>query len=850
MANQITKIVVRNGTDSERRTANLTGVTFTLGEPGYCYDTQRLYIGNGVAGGVPVGIRNLGNVTNLFGSYLNTGFSQEAYIVLTSKGAEAGDILFEQSTKTIWSLSARSNFTNSVPLTSDFVRYDTPTLINDTQFFYDNASRLNLIDQGISVTNLNSNVADGITLVKPDINSPISIAPGTISNGVANTNFKFIGANSLYLNVRDNDASPEVVSVSPGQVIGRSASSTLTACNINSVLYSANWSPGPGLVITPYTNTTSILFDMSYLACGTRFFINRSTTINGDLSCTGDFAFDANLFLGGDSTFLGTIFMPNATAPADGLILGGDAALYRSTTETVRTDNSLSVGADLTVDRNMLVAGNATLGNASTDITTLRGYVRVADSPMLFGTGDASYDTNLYRSAANTLKTDDSLIVETNLTVNGDTALGSASNDTTVIRGDVKIADSSSTALIFGVNNASYDTNLYRLTTSTLKTDGSFVTQGNLQVNGEATLGSGSAAVNIVRGTLYLYEGTGASKAIQFGDNAGGYDSNLYRISSGSLRTNSSLTVDGGLTVGGSTITLGNANTDETTLRGFVKIADSAQNRAILFGTGDASYDTNLYRSAPGVLKTDNDFVIGNNLTVQGTLSTAAGKDLNVGGDLTVVNNTTLGDANTDTTILRGFVKIADSAQNRALVFGSGNASYDTNLYRSTTSTLRTDGTLSVNSYLLLGNEDTNLYRQSANVLRTDDNLSVGGVLYFDNNDTNLYRSTANTLKTDNNLIVSGDLSVTGAINSTSAGVFKNMATFASQRISAGTIPLFRATYDMQLLSAPVVTATGGTPTFSPTLSNGTTIAAGTLVSMTAGSVLTNVCISFGYKYT
>lgn len=54
----------------------------------------------------------------------------------------------------------------------------------------------------------------------------------------------------------------------------------------------------------------------------------------------------------------------------------------------------------------------------------------VAAGGILFGS-----DTNLYRSAANTLKTDDSLTVDINLTVNGNTTLGDASTDTITATG-------------------------------------------------------------------------------------------------------------------------------------------------------------------------------------------------------------------------------------------------------------------------------------------------------------------------------------------------------------------------------------------------------------------------------
>jgi hypothetical protein len=96
---------------------------------------------------------------------------------------------------------------------------------------------------------------------------------------------------------------------------------------------------------------------------------------------------------------------------------------------------------------------------------------------------------------------------------------------------------------------------------------------------------------------------------------------------------------------------------------------------------------------------------------------------------------------------------------------------------------------------------------------------------------------------------LSGNLDVTGSITSPTFGALKNMATFASPRINAGTIPLFRATYDIQIITSVIKNATGGAPSLSPAITLNSVVPAGTLVSLIAGTSLTNVDISFGYKY-
>ena len=201
-----------------------------------------------------------------------------------------------------------------------------------------------------------------------------------------------------------------------------------------------------------------------------------------------------------------------------------------------------------------------------------------------------------------------SLSVGTNLSVNGNTTLGDANSDTTTIRGNVKIADSSATALQFGTSDGTYDTNLYRTAADTLKTDDSLIVDTNLTVNGNTTLGSdANDTVTIKAGPVILESATSIADALQFG--SGANLANLYRVSNDQLKTDDNFEVGTNLLVDGNS-TLGDANTDTTTVRGSLKLLDSTQTTAIDFGDG-TSYDTNLYRSTSNTLKTDDNFVVG-----------------------------------------------------------------------------------------------------------------------------------------------------------------------------------------------------------------------------------------------
>jgi hypothetical protein len=153
-------------------------------------------------------------------------------------------------------------------------------------------------------------------------------------------------------------------------------------------------------------------------------------------------------------------------------------------------------------------------------------------------------DTNLYRSAANTLKTDDNLIVDLNLNVNGSSTLGDANTDTTIIRGITKIADSSqANGILFGTANTNYDTNLYRSASDTLKTDDSFIVDGaSFSVN-SATMTLGDSAAD----TLTINAGpVNFPNAITSGDALViGGDVSLYRSGENILRLDDNLFITG-----------------------------------------------------------------------------------------------------------------------------------------------------------------------------------------------------------------------------------------------------------------------------------------------------------------
>lgn len=296
MANDITKILIRRGLDAQRRTTNSTGIAFDIGEPAYCIDTRRLYIGTGEYGGIAVGSRNLGSVASLFGSF-SSGFSQEAYNILNLSGADTGDIIYDRSTRTIYSLSARSNkTTSSVPLSTDFVSFDAGTLVNASEFFYDGSLQLNLQSQGVTVTKLNSNTVDGTTIVKSSAASPVALATGSVSTGVANTNLQHIAGNSLYANITNGTAGPAILTVGNSQVVGRTSTSTLTAINISEIVAASTLIGTNGIIISNTIAGASFNIDTNYMVLnGGRVRVIVPTTVTNTLCSTNTIVSDGDI---------------------------------------------------------------------------------------------------------------------------------------------------------------------------------------------------------------------------------------------------------------------------------------------------------------------------------------------------------------------------------------------------------------------------------------------------------------------------------------------------------------------------------------------------------------------------
>jgi len=283
MANQIVKILFRSGTDLQRREALGTGITFSNGEPAWVVDTQRLFVGDGqTTGGIPVDTKNFGSIGTLFGNYGGTGLSQEAYYTLT--GAEIGDFVYDRSTRSLYALSSKSAVP---PLATDFENYSFTVLINPEVFYFDNLNQLQIQQGGIIPQYISQGCVGG-GLVKYDANAPITIAV----NGVDNSLLATMPANTVKLNPSFNTNNVTDMVVGPGQFVGRTDISTVTALDFSVLLAQANFQGTNGVIVNrpTATSTTVSLCSNVFLLNPTATTLNifPSTTINSSLSVTGN----------------------------------------------------------------------------------------------------------------------------------------------------------------------------------------------------------------------------------------------------------------------------------------------------------------------------------------------------------------------------------------------------------------------------------------------------------------------------------------------------------------------------------------------------------------------------------
>lgn len=405
------------------------------------------------------------------------------------------------------------------------------------------------------------------------------------------------------------------------------------------------------------------------------------------------------------------------------------------------TDYALP-GASLPAD-SVVVAATRIIANKLLAGDAQPSWRIFGDGKQEWGPGGATVpDTNLYRTAANTLKTDDTLLVNALNSV-GD--IVTTDNLTAYDNVLVDLAGAGS-KIMFG---SASDTNLYRSAANELKTDDFFK----------------AAGMSAETGNLYLAADSPGG-VIFFGSAS---DTNLYRAGVGNLKTDGRLDAVGSIVAKSGVATqvyIGDLGDGLPAIAfrsgGDPSLRSTAAGDLAFYGNKlwiGSQGDTNLYRFGANQLKTDSYIYSATAIYANHGAATQIGL-------------------------------VAQAGTQAGVTFGSAG---DTNLYRYGTGMLRTDSYLLVankmavdhggtGARLYFGNaEDTSLYRFLGGYVKTDGNMLIGSTLAVNHNDgagrlyfgsgtdASLYRNQANGIKTD------GDFTVAGwsgrAANETGLGV-------------------------------------------------------------------------------
>jgi len=385
-------------------------------------------------------------------------------------------------------------------------------------------------------------------------------------------------------------------------------------------------------------------------------------------------------------------------APGGSIIWGADTPatnLYRSAASRLQTDADFYVGGEIKANAYV----RAYQGTAN---VVLLGWNGSATAPAIsFG---SSFDTNLYRRTTNQLATDDLFYI------NGQPLYVSGG-----LAGQLLLGDSSGVPYIyFGSGN---DTTLYRNGANQLRTGGqmwatnwvSATSAGNNWVFMNY-IGADAQPMFVIEGSGYLHWGPGGSTAL---------DTSLYRSAANFLTSGGGLALGANLLVNGSIYNRNNSG-------------------HIYFGTAD---DIDLYRNSAGDLRTNSQFVAAGQIYAYYPYNWVAIGGMGPGGvaGLTMVSDTNLyraaanvlktddsfysqpGSDNWGVATLHSTGNLAVAA----VPYSTGHASLA--LWTSGATQALRLSTTNTGQIFFGSAEDVSLYRNAAGQLRTNGSLVVDG---------------------------------------------------------------------------------------------------------------------------
>lgn len=401
---------------------------------------------------------------------------------------------------------------------------------------------------------------------------------------------------------------------------------------------------------------------------------------------------------------VGTGALTGTSLTVTGAISGAGATFSGLVKANAGVDVQAALSGPVYLSRQ--VAANRVIGNNLLSADANNAFNILGDGKINWGAGGASaVDTNLYRNAANVLKTDDALVVTGALVplagvdnqaaiagsvwhsqqiaankVLSNNLLGADANNAFHILGDGKME--------WGAGGASaVDINLYRWSSTFLRTDDRFQAL-QLSVETAASAGSGVAFQTYATGDSATRFNILDNTKFEWGDGSAAKDTNLYRSSANVLKTDDSFVA---ASCGGRP----SATTDGVSgLISWAEGIDTWQrfqvtgSGKILLGDGTAAPSCNLYQSAANVLATDDALVVTGLVTTNVGVdigAAAAGpvwKSQQVAGNMVLGNKLLSADANYSFRI----------QGNGVLYWGAGGATaVDCDLFRTAANQLMTN---------------------------------------------------------------------------------------------------------------------------------------------------------------
>jgi len=399
----------------------------------------------------------------------------------------------------------------------------------------------------------------------------------------------------------------------------------------------------------------------------------------------GQWQTDSSLYLQGTTNFLGT-WQPADTSlrwsvNVNGVLQWGpgnaasDTQLYRMGVNYLGTPGAMYAGQGFNANA-MNAATTAAVQIAVTGDTQDRFYIR-ADGFQAWGPGNAAADTTLSRIAAGAIGFTGGIYVQAaplgvGYSYNpGTFAAGNIAFQSAVTGETPRYVVNQGGDIHWGPGGATtQDTNLYRVSAGMLKTDGGFIAQ--------STLGSYQNTTNVLTGVGFdvgaasspwtytslwydttnnfakvgslsggvawrnVFVGWAASalvNTIYFStNNVVNYDTNLYRLNAGTLKTDGNFDVGGAYyisdVIAWSRPAAGYMRSGDVVTQIMRSAAGQAvgiglptdttehmridTNGRIDWGPGNAATDTNLYRTSAGVLRTDSILQVGNYVNATG----------------------------------------------------------------------------------------------------------------------------------------------------------------------------------------------------------------------------------------